>query len=67
MEPFPSMWNDIPKNRERWPQMQRNDAFLRQQKCAPIGARITMVPIWLQLITLSLCLGVVLTILQTWL
>jgi 5-methylcytosine-specific restriction endonuclease McrA len=27
------MWNHTPKNRERWAQMQRNDAFLRQQKC----------------------------------
>jgi 5-methylcytosine-specific restriction endonuclease McrA len=33
MEPFPSTWKDTPKKRAHWAQMQRNNAFLCQQKC----------------------------------
>jgi len=32
MEPFPSQWKDTPKNRERWAQVQVNEAFLSQQR-----------------------------------
>mmetsp|Transcript_5737 Transcript_5737/g.9919 ORF Transcript_5737/g.9919 Transcript_5737/m.9919 type:complete len:150 (+) Transcript_5737:366-815(+) len=28
-EGFPSIWRDTPRNRERWAQMKRNEAYLR--------------------------------------
>mmetsp|Transcript_2261 Transcript_2261/g.4801 ORF Transcript_2261/g.4801 Transcript_2261/m.4801 type:complete len:98 (+) Transcript_2261:89-382(+) len=31
MEPFPHQWKDTPAKRARWAQMERNNAFLRDQ------------------------------------